>query len=187
MRLTQNYFFPSLTFILPLVALLTVSVSATALPVHLQKGTATFSQGLLGGGPYMPSQAIDGSFSPGSPSLGTGNGWAIDHFPNNDPSQEFTADETAVWQTGADVGPSFLTFSMYFLHWNPGHLLGRFRISVTTDDRSTYADGLAVGGNVTANWMVLQNLIVCEQRSFADAGVAFVWRKPLHPSSLHLA
>jgi hypothetical protein len=68
--------------------------------------------------------------------------------------------ETAVWQTVTDVGPSFLMFTMYFLHWNPGHLLGRFRLSVTTDDRSTYADGLAVGGNVTANWMVLQNLIV---------------------------
>jgi hypothetical protein len=31
---------------------------------------------------------------------------------------------------------------------------------VTTDDRSTYADGLAVGGNVTANWTILQNLVM---------------------------
>jgi ISXO2-like transposase domain len=54
----------------------------------------------------------------------------------------------------------FLTFTMHFLHWNPGHLLGRFRLSVTTDNRSTYADGLTVGGNVTANWTLLQNLVV---------------------------
>jgi len=49
---------------------------------------------------------------------------------------------------------------MYFMHLNPGHLLGRFRLSVTTDDRSTYADGLAVGGDVTANWTVLTDLTV---------------------------
>jgi len=41
-----------------------------------------------------------------------------------------------------------------------GHLLGRFRWSVTTDDRSTYADGLPIGGNVTANWTVLEDLTV---------------------------
>jgi hypothetical protein len=35
--------------------------------------------------------------------------------------------ETAVWQTVADVGPSFLTFTMYFNDPNGGHLLGRFR------------------------------------------------------------
>jgi hypothetical protein len=150
----------SLTFALSLIALLTISVSAIAVPVQLQKGTATFSQGPLGGGPYTPSQAIDGNFSPGNPNLGTGNGWSIDHFPNNDAWQEFTMNETVVWQTVTDVGPSFLTFTMYFLHWNPAHLLGRFRLSVTTDDRSTYADGLPAGGNVTANWMVLQNLMV---------------------------
>jgi hypothetical protein len=122
--------------------------------VGLQKGTATFSQGGLDGvGPYSPEQAIDGIFN-------DDRGWTIDHFPNNIPANEFTTDETAVWQTTSDVGPSFLTFSMYFLAFNPGHLLGRFRLSVTTDDRSTYADGLREGGNVTANWIPLQNLVV---------------------------
>jgi hypothetical protein len=68
--------------------------------------------------------------------------------------------ETAVFQTVPDLGPSLLTFTMYFNDPNPGHLLGRFRLSVTTDDRSTYADGLPVGGNVTANWTVLTDLTV---------------------------
>ena len=35
------------------------------------------------------------------------------------------------------------------------HTPGRFRISVTTDDRATFADGLAGGGDVEANWIVL--------------------------------
>jgi hypothetical protein len=38
---------------------------------------------------------------------------------------------------------------------NPGHSLGRFRLSVTTDDRSLFCDGLPTGGDVTANWVVL--------------------------------
>ena len=131
-----------------------------AVPITLENATATFSQDPLGGCPCPPSQSIDGSFFPGDPSRGSGNGWTIDHFPNNNPQQEFTTSETAVFQTVPDLGPSLLTFTMYFLHWNPKHLLGHFRLSVTTDDRSTYADGLAVGGNVTANWTVLSNLTV---------------------------
>ena len=46
-----------------------VPAAATGAPIVLQNGTATFSQ-LLGGGPYSPSQAIDGNF-------GDPNGWAI--------------------------------------------------------------------------------------------------------------
>ena len=49
---------------------------------------------------------------------------------------------------------------MYFLDPNPGHLPGRFRLSVTTDDRSTFADGLRVGGDVDANWTILSNPVV---------------------------
>jgi hypothetical protein len=144
----------SLARALPLIALVTFSISAAAVPVQLENATATFSQGGLDGvGPYSPAQAIDGITS--GP-----YGWTIDHFPNNDPTQEYTTNETAVWQTVPDVGPSLLTFTMYFEVVNPHHLLGRFRLSVTTDDRSTYADGLASGGNVTANWTVLQDLVV---------------------------
>jgi hypothetical protein len=95
-----------LTRVLLFIVLATFSVSAAAVPVQLENGTATFSQGPFGGGPYTPAQAIDGSFSPGNPRLGTGNGWAIDRFPG-----DFTTNETAVWQTVRDVGPSFLTFT----------------------------------------------------------------------------
>jgi hypothetical protein len=37
---------------------------------------------------------------------------------------DFTKNETAVWQTVPNVGPSFLAFTMYFLHWNPDTFLG---------------------------------------------------------------
>ena len=44
---------------------------AHALPVQLQRGTATFSQGGLDGvGPYSPEMAIDGLFD--------AKGWTID-------------------------------------------------------------------------------------------------------------
>ena len=157
MTLTRKLSAP-LAQVLPLIALVTFSVSAAAVTVPLQNGTATFSQGVLGGGPYSPEMAIDGIFFTGTPCCS--NGWTIDRFPNDDPTQEFTTSESAVWETLSDIGPSFLTFTMYFLDPNPGHLLGRFRLSVTTDDRSTYADGLREDGDVTANWTVLQNLSV---------------------------
>ncbi|MEO8630792.1 MAG: PEP-CTERM sorting domain-containing protein, partial [Betaproteobacteria bacterium] len=38
---------------------------------------------------------------------------------------------------------------------NGGHNLGRFRLSVTSDARSEFADGVATNGDVTANWTVL--------------------------------
>jgi hypothetical protein len=97
--------------------------------------------------------AIDGIFYTGTPCCS--NGWTIDRFPG-----DFTTNETAVWQTVSNVGPSFLTVTMFFLDPNPGHLLGRFRWAVTTDDRATYADGLREGGNVTANWTVLTNPVM---------------------------
>ena len=47
------------------------------------------------------------------------------------------------------------TFTFTLTQSFPGHTLGRFRISVTTDDRASFADGLVSGGDVTANWTVL--------------------------------
>src|SRR5262245_35555739 len=126
---------------------------AVAMPVQLENTTATFSQGPFGGCPCPPSQSIDGIFFTGIP--GVPNGWAIDRLP-----EDVSTSETAVWQTVQDIGPGPLTFTMFFLDPNPGHLLGHLRLSVTTDDRSTYADGLAVGGNVSANWTVLTGLSV---------------------------
>ena len=124
--------------------------------VQLQNGTATFSQPL--GGLYTPAQAIDGDL------FGGDNGWAIarvDAFNG-------TNSETAVWETATELSASNLTFTMYFFDSNPGHLLGRFRLSVTTDDRSTFADALPTGGDVDANWTVLTNLIVS-----GPAGMSF--------------
>lgn len=37
----------------------------------------------------------------------------------------------------------------------PGSTLGNFQLSFTTDDRSTFADGLLNSGDVTANWILL--------------------------------
>ena len=76
------------------------------------------------------------------------NGWAIWDGTSVDGG---TTSQIAVWQTVKDVSAGPLVFTMYFEHNNPGHLLGRFRFSVTTDDRGTYADGLDTGGNVVAN------------------------------------
>ncbi|MBP0018221.1 MAG: PEP-CTERM sorting domain-containing protein [Cyanobacteria bacterium SBLK] len=122
--------------------------NASAATINLQNGTATFSQQLFGG-PFTPAQAVDGNF-------GDPNGWAIARSP--DVQNSFS--ETAVWETETDVAAGNLAISMHFLHSNPGHLLGRFRLSVTTDDRSTFADGLGTNGDVTANWSVLDNAIV---------------------------
>jgi hypothetical protein len=63
-------------------------------------------------------------------------------------------DQTAGWETSSDSNASQLDFNLYQL-WDLSHNLGRFRLSYTTDDRSTFADGLNSGGDVTANWTVL--------------------------------
>jgi hypothetical protein len=80
-------------------------------------------------------------------------GWA--GASNNSPS-------TLVFQTETNVGLSngtMLTFTLYqgtASSSNRNYQLGCFRLSATTDDRSTYSDGLNVGGRVTANWSVLE-------------------------------
>ena len=106
--------------------------------VPLQNGTATFSS--TRAEITSPDQAVDGNFN-------SSNGWHIARVDAFDG----TTSETAVWETATDVSPGPLVFKMHFLHDNPGHLLGRFRFSVTTDDRSTFADGLDTGGDVDAN------------------------------------
>ncbi len=107
--------------------------------VGLQQATATFSQT---GGNFSVTTAINGSAADNF-------GWAI--FPN-------ISAQTAVFETTTNVGfatGSVLSFTLAQAYSNPGHTLGRFRISVTKDDRSTFADGLASGGDITAAWFVL--------------------------------
>jgi hypothetical protein len=47
-----------------------------------------------------------------------------------------------------------------YQYWGGAHNIGRFRLSYTTDDRSTFADGLNSGGDVTANWTVLSGATI---------------------------
>ncbi|TVR51684.1 MAG: hypothetical protein EA425_06600 [Puniceicoccaceae bacterium] len=68
---------------------------------------------------------------------------------------------TAVFESRDDLSSNTNTRFTFTLHQTHGFTsLGRFRLSATTDDRSTYANGLANGGDVTANWTVLDVLEV---------------------------
>lgn len=78
----------------------------------------------------------------------TGAGWAIVTQDNK------THAQVAVFATVADLNVPTLTFTLDQL-FGDSHTIGRFRLSVTADDRSTFADGLHVGGDVDANWTVL--------------------------------
>ncbi len=121
-----------------------MSAGASAEVVALQEGTATFSQ-TIGGGPFTPSQSVDGNF-------GALNGWAIARYDGFGGTNE----ETAVWETATDVSPGRYVFRLYFAPANNDHLLGRFRFSVTRDNRSTFADGLDSNGDVGAAWVILE-------------------------------
>lgn len=112
--------------------------------ITLQNATATFSQ--TAGGYYGADTMIDGVLS-------DNRGWGI--YPE-------IAAQTAVFETADDVGyaaGTVLTFALVFnvqsVPGTTGHTLGRFRLSVTTDPRSAFADGLQTGGDVAANWSVL--------------------------------
>ena len=93
-------------------------------------------------------------------------GWSVANLINdvtNDINQGWAndgnnVDNVAVFETATNLNPGggseTLTFQIYNGR-NDAHHLGRFRISATTDDRTTFADGLISGGDVTANWVVL--------------------------------
>ncbi len=114
--------------------------NAFAVPVTFQNGTATFTQ-------VSPSfHSTDASVNGNA----FDNGWAI--HPN-------IVDQTAVWETTTDVNAGQLDFKLH-QNWGAAHLIGRFRLSVTSDDRSTFADDLETGGDVTANWTVLTSPVI---------------------------
>lgn len=110
--------------------------------ISLQQATATFSQ--TSDGDFSVGRAINGT-------IADGLGWAI--------SPQTGQNQTAAFETTSDIGfagGSLLTFNLNHAYTAWGeHMLGHFRISVTTDNRNTFADGLASGGDVTANWTVL--------------------------------
>lgn len=113
--------------------------------VQLAQATATYSQPPVQTFPPFPvGQTIDGIV------IESHNGWAI--YPRNG------APETAVWETVGDAGfagGTELTFKIHSLGYLGRHGLGRFRLSVTSDPRTEFADGLPTDGDVSANWTVL--------------------------------
>jgi hypothetical protein len=105
-------------------------------PIALQNATATATQS-----GFSAAGTIDGVLS------GV-NGWALGT----------NTAQTIVWETSANVplaADGVFSFAL-IQNYDNAHHLGRFRLSATTDDRSTFADGLANGGDVTANWTVLE-------------------------------
>jgi len=121
-------------------ALAGVSI-ASAAPVPLQNATATFTQGFGGG----VDASIDGLTTDDA------NGWAI-----FDGDADPTNSQTAAYETVTDTLSNAYTFTLFNEdNSNVQHTIGKFRLSVTTDDRSLFADGVDSGGDVTANWMEL--------------------------------
>lgn len=121
-----------------------LAMAGQAGAVGLQNATATFSQPFISTGPWPASQMIDGI-------TGTANGWAV-----FDPGTASTSAQIAAFETVTNLSAPAIRVNM--LHGYtpfPGHTVGRFRFSVTQDDRSTFCNGLQTGGNVTANWTVL--------------------------------
>jgi hypothetical protein len=117
-----------------------LAAPAFAAPVMLQNATATFSQA-----GFPISATIDGNFS-------GANGWALN--PQ-------IVDQTAAYETAVDIvaGPVGTAFTFTLTqNFGNNHTLGRFRFSVTSDTRTTFADGLPSGGDVTANWTQLTPL-----------------------------
>lgn len=113
---------------------------AFAQPVAFQNATATFSQTFTGN--FFASHMIDGSVT-----ANAGDGWAI--YNNGQ-----TNAQTAALETVSDLTAPAIKLDMFQVY-HDRHTLGRFRFSVTADDRSTFCDGLQTGGDVTANWTVI--------------------------------
>lgn len=117
-------------------------------PATLQQPTATYSQTCGVGHP--PVRAIDNNF---------GTGWAI--YQNTTcASGEFTFDQTPAFEISGYLGesnagePYRIAINLHsggFWGSSFVHTLGLFRLSVTGDDRATFADGLSANGDVTAN------------------------------------
>lgn len=115
--------------------------------VMLQQPTATYSQTQLGF--WSVAHAIDADTD--------NSGWAVQR------ADGFGSAEIAVFETVQDIGFSAGTeltvrLQTHLVNSDGPHNLGRFRLSVTSDDRSSFADGLGIDGDVTANWQVLQPL-----------------------------
>ena len=133
----------SLTMLCLPMILAVAAPAAVSAPVPLQNATSTATQP-----GFSISKTIDGNL--GGP--GVVNGWAI-----HDLIADINA-ETAVYETQTDIGgPGGAAFT-FTLTQNFGSSItvGRFRLSITQDERGSFADGLDTNGDVTANWNVLE-------------------------------
>jgi len=121
------------------------SFSLLGFVVPLQNATATFSQ--------KDDPLLDVQF-------------LLDPDPNNAWAIGATggmigSDNTVVFEAVDDfgfAGGTVLTFVLEQLDDYDYRNLGRFRLSLTTDDRSEFANGQANGGDVSANCVVLDPL-----------------------------
>jgi len=104
---------------------------------------ATFCQGA-----FPISSAVDGSITDGI------DGWAID--------PQVGKLQTAVFKTTNDIAKQEgvnLVFKLHMIFQDPGHLLGKYRFSMTTDSRDNYGQGsecLNATPGGTATWVVLE-------------------------------
>lgn len=123
------------------VAFLSFGSAAMAIHVPLQQPTSQFSQG---GFPISATNDNVYSFADAG-----GAGWADDVGG--------TASNIAAFETVSNLdGSPGTTLRFNLFHGGFGsHTIGRYRISYTTDDRSTFADGID-GGDVTATWTPLK-------------------------------
>ena len=129
------------------IALLAFGTSfSLAASISFQSGSATFSE-TCDGSDHSPDSSVDG-ITVGS------TGWAT--ADRCTPSGGSSVGETATWETTADFDATDLEFILA-QNFGSQHILGRFRFSVTTDDRSIFASGADSGEVDTANWSVLAN------------------------------
>jgi hypothetical protein len=107
--------------------------------VTLKNATADRTQGS-----FNVAQLIDGIV------VGGAHGWAGDVGG--------TPPITAVFETSQIIQATAATKFVFELPQPFGgqHFVGNFRISATTDSRDAFADGLNNGGDITANWTVLE-------------------------------
>ena len=124
-----------LLFVFALLA--SASMASAQVSIGLGNATAGFSQD-----GWLVSQSIDGVLNQG--------GWGHDI---GDPLYS-NANDAAVYETLLNA--SFLSYNFTMrMYGDNYHNIGRFRISTTTDDRSLFADGVQTGGDIIANWTVL--------------------------------
>ncbi|MBI9017522.1 MAG: hypothetical protein JEZ07_09715 [Phycisphaerae bacterium] len=140
------------------------AISATAaINVPLQNATATFSQNLAG---YSATETIDGIISGHSTSWAIGRNFQGPILP-----------EAIVWETVTSplaLQGTEYTFNIYHQELSvAGNVgLGKFRLSYTIDDRYSFADGFVRGGNVYANWNVIDPL------TYTSTGTETITRLP---------